>query len=276
MKKKKLGNAVKLTALLLVAFVQLFPLYWLILYSLKTNAEILGRNILGLPWNAQWVNYQQIFKSGEIVRYFFNSTLYTGITVVVVGLFSALAAYGITRMRWKLSGITMLFFTVGIMIPTHAALLPLFQVLDSLGLKGGAVGLILPYIAFGIPMSVMIMASFYRSIPKEMEEAAFIDGCHMGQAFFQIIFPMVRPALATASIFTFMGTWNELLFAATLLDKDELRTLPVGIMAFQGVYMTDLGLIGAGLVVATVPTVIIYGLLSNKVQESLVTGAVKG
>ena len=276
MKQRTIGGTIKMAFLILIAFVQLFPLYWLLLYSLKTNAEILGQNILGLPWKAQWVNYAQVFKSGEIVRYFWNSALYTTITVVVVGLVTSLAAYGITRMKWKLSGTVLLVFTIGIMIPTHAALLPLFQVLDTFGLKGGAVGLVLPYIAFGIPMSVMILASFYRSIPKEMEEAAFIDGCHMGQAFFRIIFPMIKPALATASIFTFMGTWNELLFATTLLDKDELRTLPVGIMAFQGVYMTDLGLIGAGLVIATIPTIIIYALLSNKVQESLVAGAVKG
>ena len=276
MKQRTTGNGIKLTILIFIAFIQLFPLYWLLLYSLKTNAEILGQNILGLPWVAQWSNYQTVLKSGEIVRYFINSVFYTGVTVLVVGLVTSLAAYGITRMKWKLSSTVMLIFTIGIMIPTHAALLPLFQVLDLMGLKGGYVGLMLPYIAFAIPMSVMIMASFYRSIPKEMEEAAFIDGCNIGQSFFKVIFPMVRPALATASIFTFMGTWNELLFATTLLDKDEFRTLPVGIMAFQGVYMTDLGLIGAGLVIATIPTIIIYALLSNKVQQSLVAGAVKG
>lgn len=275
-KTKSVAGIIMVVVLVFVALIQLFPLYWLVLYSLKTNAEILGDNVLGLPWIAQWENYGQIFASGEILRYFVNSCIFTGVTVLVVAMFSAMAAYAITRMKWKLSGMTLMLFTIGIMIPTHAALLPLFQVLDKLGLKGGYIGLLLPYIAFGIPMSIMILSSFYRAIPKEMEEAGVIDGCDIWQVFFRIIFPIVQPALATTAIFTFMGTWNELLFATTLLDRDEYRTLPVGIMAFQGVYSTDLGLVGAGLVIATVPTIIIYALLSNKVQESLVSGAVKG
>lgn len=275
-KTKQVKKTVKFIILTLIAVIQLFPLYWLLTYSLKTNAEILGDNILGFPWNWQWGNYRRIFASGEVIRYFFNSVFFTGVTIVVVGVFTAMAAYAIIRMKWKMNAAILMLFTIGIMIPTHAALLPLFQFLDKMGIKGGYLGLLLPYIAFGIPMSVMILCGFYRSIPKEMEEAAFIDGCGIMQMFFRIILPIIKPALATASIFTFMGTWNELLFATTFLDDDAFRTLPVGIMAFSGVYNTDLGLIGAGLVVATVPTMIIYALFSNKVQESLVAGAVKG
>ena len=160
-------------------------------------------------------------------------------------------------------------------ISTHP-LLPLFQIMDKMGLKGGYLGLLIPYIAFGIPMSVMILVGFYKGIPKEMEEAAYMDGCGIFRCFLTIMLPMVKPAIATASIFTFLGTWNELMFANTLVDSSDYRTLPVGIMSFAGQYSTDWGLIGAGMVIATLPTIIIYFLLSNQVQESLVAGAVKG
>jgi raffinose/stachyose/melibiose transport system permease protein len=187
-----------------------------------------------------------------------------------------MAAYAIARMHWKNKVLVFSIFTIGIMIPIQATLLPLFQMMDWMGLKGGYLGLLVPYIAFGIPMSIMILTGFYKAIPREMEEAAYIDGCGIFRSFVTIILPIMRPALATASIFTFLGTWNELIFANTLIDSSAYRTLPVGIMSFAGQYTTDWGLIGAGMVIATLPTILIYFLLSNQVQQSLMAGAVKG
>ncbi len=276
MKTKKAKNVFLLVILILVAVVQLFPLYWLITYSLKSNIEIFGENVIGLPRDWRWINYKIALTDGGILRYFLNSVFYSAVTVFVTGLVSAMAAYAVARMKWKLKGLAFGFFTIGIMIPTQATLLPLFQVLDKMGLKGGYMGLLIPYIAFAIPMSIMILVGFYVGIPKELEEAAYIDGCGVFRCFFSIIFPMVKPALATASIFTFLATWNELMFANTLVDSVDYRTLPVGIMSFAGQYTTDWGIIGAGMVIATLPTILIYFLLSNQVQESLVIGAVKG
>lgn len=264
------------TVLVLIAITQLFPLYWLISFSLKSNIEIFGQNVIGLPQEWRFQNYIQAFTTGGIFRYFLNSVFYSAVTVIVTGLLSAMAAYALTRMQWKLRAIVFAIFTLGIMIPTQAALLPLFQVLDKLGLKGGYLGLLIPYVVFAIPMSIMILSGFYKGIPKEMEEAAYMDGCGVFRCFATIIIPIIKPALATASIFTFLGTWNELMFANTLVDSDKYRTLPVGIMSFAGQYSTDWGLIGAGMVIATLPTILIYFVLSNQVQESLVAGAVKG
>lgn len=276
MKRIKIKSTIVFILLSLFALVQLFPLYWLITYSLKSNIEIFGDNVIGLPETWRWVNYKTALSDGGILGYFLNSVFYSLVTVVVTGLVSAMAAYAIARMKWKFRGIAFTLFTLGIMIPTQAALLPLFQVLDKMGLKGGYLGLLIPYISFGIPMSVMILTGFYKGIPKEIEEAAYIDGSSVIRCFVSIILPIIKPALATATIFTFLGTWNELMFANTLVDSEKFRTLPVGIMAFSGQYATDWGLIGAGLVIATLPTILIYFLLSNQVQESLVMGAVKG
>jgi raffinose/stachyose/melibiose transport system permease protein len=274
--KKRVGTIIKYIALIAVAVIQIFPLYWLITFSLKSNVEIFGDNVIGLPQHWRFENYAEALTKSSLIRYFFNSVFYSAVTVLVAGLLSAMAAYAIARMYWKKRNTVFTIFSVGIMIPAQAALLPLFQLLDKIGLKGGYLGLLIPYIAGAIPMSVMILTGFYKGIPKEIEEAACIDGCGLWRCFFSIITPIVKPALATASIFTFLGTWNELMLANTFVDKDVYRTLPVGIMSFAGQYSTDWGLIGAGMVIATLPTILIYFLLSNQVQESLVAGAVKG
>jgi raffinose/stachyose/melibiose transport system permease protein len=273
---KKIKKELQFLILIFIALTQIFPLYWLITFSLKTNNEIFGDNVLGLPETWRWVNYTTALNDGWILLYFMNSVIYSGLTVLVVGILTAMAAYAIARMHWKNKVLVFSIFTIGIMIPIQATLLPLFQMMDWMGLKGGYLGLLVPYIAFGIPMSIMILTGFYKAIPREMEEAAYIDGCGIFRSFVTIILPIMRPALATASIFTFLGTWNELIFANTLIDSSAYRTLPVGIMSFAGQYTTDWGLIGAGMVIATLPTILIYFLLSNQVQQSLMAGAVKG
>lgn len=278
---KKELNTIKSTGkmiiLILVAVVQLFPFFWLILFSLKSNTEIFDpEKILSLPEVWHFENYSMALQGGSIVRYFFNSVLYSVVTVVASGLLAAMAAYGLTRMEWKLKGVVAAIFTLGIMMPVQATLLPLFQVLDATGLRNGYLGLMIPYIVFAIPMSIMVLSSFYRSVPRELEEAACIDGCGIFRTFFSIILPIIRPALATASIFAFMNTWNELLFANTFVDDEAYRTLPVGIMTFVGEHSTNWGLIGAGLVIARIPIVIIYFILSRQIQTSMTVGAVKG
>ena len=272
----KMKKNIKFLLLCLIALTQLFPLYWLFTFSLKGNGEIFGENVIGLPHVWRWENYGNAFTQTSLVRYFLNSVFYSMVTVAVAGLLSAMAAYAIARMRWKLKSLAFGAFALGIMIPAQAALLPLFQVLDKTGLKGGYLGLLIPYIAGALPMSIMILTGFYKSIPMEIEEAACIDGCGIFRCFAFIILPIIKPALATASIFTFLGTWNELMLANTFVDSDQYRTLPVGIMSFAGQYSTDWGLIGAGMVIATLPTIVIYFMLSNQIQDSLVAGAVKG
>lgn len=276
LQKVNIKKGILTSILSLIAVTQLFPLYWLVVFSLKDNVENLGGNVLGLPRVWRWDHYVTALTNSQIPRFFMNSVLYSGITVCMGGILAAMAAYGIIRMKWKYSGLALGIFTLGIMIPTHAALLPLFQVLDFLGLKGGYIGLMLPYVAFSIPMSVMILSSFYKSIPREIEEAAYIDGCGIMQTFCVIILPIIKPAIATTSIFAFLGSWNELLFANTLIDNGIYKPLSVGIMSFVGQFSTQWGLIGAGMVISTFPTILIYFILSNQVQESLIAGALKG
>lgn len=258
-------------------FIQIFPFYWLVTFSFKSNTEIFdSNNLVGLPkvWHLE--NFSKALMGGEILRYLLNSVFYAAVTVVVSTLLASMVAYAINRMYWKAKGIVAAIFSLGIMIPVQATLLPLFQGLDRLGIRGGYLGLMLPYITFAMPMTVMILGGFFKALPREIEEAACIDGCNIFNMFFRIIFPMIRPEIATSCIFAFLNTWNELLFANTFVDDAKYKTLPVGIMSFVGEHSTNWGIIGAGMVIATLPTVLIYLLLSKQVQESFTVGAVKG
>ena len=258
-------------------FIQIFPFYWLVTFSFKSNTEIFdSNNLVGLPkvWHLE--NFSKALMGGEILRYLLNSVFYAAVTVVVSTLLAAMVAYAINRMYWKAKGIVAAIFSLGIMIPVQATLLPLFQGLDRLGIRGGYLGLMLPYITFAMPMTVMILGGFFKALPREIEEAACIDGCNIFNMFFKIILPMIRPGIATSCIFAFLNTWNELLFANTFVDDAKYKTLPVGIMSFVGEHSTNWGIIGAGMVIATLPTVLIYLLLSKQVQESFTVGAVKG
>ena len=276
MKKHNISDVVINFLLMLFAVIQVFPLYWLFTFALKDNNEIFGGNVIGLPMNWRWINFKIAFVEANVFSYFINSVFVTAVTILGVLVFSATAAYALERMIWKARETFLKVILLGLMVPIHAALLPLFLVLSRMHILNSYWALIIPYIAFGLPMAVYLFTSFFASIPREMEEAGAIDGAGIYRIFFMIIFPLIKPALATVSIFTFISTWNELMFANTFVHKAQYKTLTVGIMSMVGAYTTKWGEIGAGLMIATIPTIIIYLLLSKQVQDSLVAGAVKG
>ncbi len=260
--------------LMLVAAIQLFPLIWLLFFSLKSNAELFGDNILGLPREWLWSNYIAVLKSSNIFRYFTNSVVITVVTIIITNVLSAMVAYALTRLKWKLSNAVYILSLTGMMIPIHAALLPLFIILKPV--LNTYLALIIPYVGFALPLSVLILSGFMGTIPREIEEAAFLDGAGIGRIFTYIIVPLMKPALATISVLTYLSSWNELMFAITFINKELYKTLTFGIMSMVGRYTTNWGLIGAGLVIATIPSIAIYMLMSEQIQGSLSSGAVKG
>lgn len=272
----KILNKLLYIVLIIWAAIQIFPLYWLITFSLKTNEEIFGGNLIGLPDKFLWGNYEKALVNANVGVYFMNSVIVTGITILITVLISLMASYALVRMKWKLRNTTLLIFMTGLMIPIHAALLPVFLILRKIKLLDTYWALILPYVAFAIPMAILILTSFMKSIPREIEEAACIDGCSIYGIFFRIIIPILRPAVATISIFTFLQAWNELMFATVFINKQAYKPLTVGIQSMAGKYATEWGPIGAALVIATIPTVIIYLLMSSQVHKSLTAGAIKG
>lgn len=275
-KRIRPGNVILQLCLLLVAGMQLYPLIWLVFFSFKDNIEIYSGNIMGMPQTWRFENYSKAFVDADIGVYLFNSVFVTAVTIAVSMLLAAMAAYAIARMRWKLSNVVFNLFLTGMMIPLHAALLPVFLVLKNMKLLNTHLALILPYIGFSLPLAILVFSNYMRTIPLEMEESAFIDGAGVFRTFFSIIIPLIKPVLATVAIFTYLNTWNELMFAVTLVNKQSLKTLTVGLMAMVGAHSTEWGPIGAGLVIATLPTILIYIFLSRQVQKSMIAGALKG
>lgn len=272
----KIGRKLIFGVLCVYAVIQLFPLFWLITFSLKDNTQIFGENIMGLPDPWVFENYVEALKNAKVGTYLLNSLIVTGSTILLTILTSTMASYAIARMRWKFSQAFLLFITMGMMIPVHASLLPLFQSFSKMHILNSRISLILPYLGFAIPLATNVLTLFFKTIPLELEEAAVIDGCSIYQTFFHIMLPMVKPAIATVSIFTYLSSWNELMFATTFINKADLKTLTVGVMSMIGQYSTRWGPIGAGLVVATVPSIIGYIFVSAQLPNAISAGAVKG
>ena len=271
------AKSITITVLLMIwALIQLFPFYWLLTFSLKNNAEIFGGNVLGLPGEWLFENYSIAMGSANVAKYLLNSLIITSASILLTILFTITSAYALNRMTWKLRETMRIVFMLGLMIPLHAALLPLYIIFSKVKLMNTYWALILPYTAFAVPMGVLMMSGFIHSIPRELEDAACIDGCNIYRIVFQIVAPMMKPAIATVSIFTFLQCWNELMLAYVFCPKEYARTLTVGIQNMYGQYTTNWGPIGAALVIATLPTLIIYLLMSGEVQKSLIVGAVKG
>ncbi|MCR5106759.1 MAG: carbohydrate ABC transporter permease [Lachnospiraceae bacterium] len=257
-------------------FVNLYPLFWMFTFSLKSNEEIYGLNVAGLPQNWLWSNYPEALRTGNMPRYFLNSIIITIAAMAITLIAALMATYALTRIRWWGSKLMNSIFMLGLTIPLHASILPVYLILSKLGWLNSYQALIIPYSAFSLAMAILICTGFMVDIPKDLDEAANIDGCGLWGTFFRVILPLTKPAFATIGIYSFLQSWNELMFANIFNSKGDLKTIPVGIQAFQGQYLTDWGLVGAVLVMATFPTLIAYVFLSKKIQSSFIAGAVKG
>ena len=274
--KKTIGQILSYVVLVLWAVISVFPVYWMLTFSLKTNEEIFGENVIGLPKYWVWENYTRAMNTGNMPLYFLNSVIVAVSTIIITLLASVMATYAITRLDWKGRKSMNKFFMLGLTIPIHASIVPLYTTLAKLKMLNSYFALILPYSAFSLAMGILISIGFMGDIPYDLDEACFLDGCGVWGTFLRVIAPLMMPAVATVGIYTFLQCWNELMFANVFISKDNLKTLPVGVQALSGQYTTDWGPIGAALSIATIPTLLVYVFLSKQIQDSFIAGAVKG
>ena len=274
--KSGIGKFIKYLLLIFVTLVQLYPLYWLFTFSLKNNNEIFVQNPMGLPSPFRWENYTFVFENANIGIYLKNSVVVTFGSILLSTILATMASFAIARLKWRFSSKALVLFLSGMMIPLHAVLVPLLILLTRTRLHSTYWALILPYTAFALPMAIYVFTGFFRTIPRELEESACIDGMNLYQIFTYIMLPLIRPAIATVSIFTYLACWNELMFAISFMSGDTNNTITAGVLNMAGRYATHWGRIGAGLAVATLPTLAIYVVLSKQIQKSFTTGALKG
>ncbi|WP_272038724.1 carbohydrate ABC transporter permease [Paenibacillus sp. JJ-100] len=272
----KLGYVLLYVLLSLVAVLQILPLVWLLLFSLKNNQEVFDMAPFALPATPRWENYVKVWTEGNISLYFFNSVWITVVSVVFTVLFASLVTFAITRMRWKGRSLVLGLFMVGLMIPVHSTLIPLFNLFLKLNLTDHPLSVILSYIAFNMPITIMILLGFYYALPREVEEAAVMDGCSVNRIFFRIVLPMTASVIATTAIINMIYDWNEFIFVNTFISSDTYKTLTVGVQNFIGQYTTDWGAIGATLMISILPILIAFLVLSERIVEGIAAGSVKG
>jgi len=274
--KKRRNNSIIFVTLAAVAIGQLFPLVWLIDFSLNKSGDLFGSHILKWPDPPQWVNYELAWTRGNIPNYLMNSVIVTFFTILLTVILASMLGYVFTRMHWKARGILFTILLLGMMIPIHSTLLPNFIIFKKVGLYDTYLGLIIPYVAFQLPISTLIMCGFMTNLPNALEEAAVIDGCNIYQIIFKIVLPITKPAIVTVSVMTFIAAWNEFIMAATYLGSEEKKTLAFSVFNFAGQYSSNYAVQFAVMALVAIPSVIIYIILSEQVANGVTEGAVKG
>lgn len=262
-------------ALAILALIYLLPLVWMLSVSFKTNREVLT-SPFSLPTILQLGNYIFAWTNGKLGLATLNSVIVCGSALIISLLTGSMAAFAIARMRWKVLPYLMQYFLIGMMVPVHCVLIPLFVRFSNWQLTNQLAGLIIPYITFSLPMTIFLLVGFFRSMPNEMFEAACIDGCSIYGCFVKIALPLARVGIFVAGIMTFVGNWNELLLAMVFISDSLKKTLPVTLTYFVGPYATNYVQMFAAIIIAIAPTIVVYSIFSNQIVDGLTTGAVKG
>lgn len=274
MKKLCLGTAKYLT-LILFAFLILFPVYIVVVGSFKTEFEMY-RNIFGFPesWGLQ--NYIIAFQGGKMGSSFKNSLIVTVCAVVSLVFLGSMVAFALARLHMKYSNIIYKMFVVGIAVPTQVGIIQLALLMSKLHLTNSLLGLILVYVAYELPFSVFVFFGFMQSLPWEIQEAAIVDGCNKWQLYWRFILPLSKNAIATVLIMDMVVIWNDMLFPLMLISKESLRTLPFGLLQFRGQYASQYTVIFAGVILITLPMIILYLVMQKQFISGMTQGAVKG
>ena len=274
---KKLSTGMKTVTyvfLILMALVFVAPMLFTIISSLKTKLEIFS-NPFALPKVPQWNNYIVAWKDANMSDYFINSLIQAGSTVILTSIVSTMAAYALARFEFKLNKILVIIFLLDMMVPMHTILVPISYIIGLFNLKNNILALILVYVAFNLPFSIMVMITFMKGVNRSLEEAAIIDGASYFQIYSKIMIPLTLPAISTISIFNFMGAWNNILFPLLFINDKKLRPIALGLLNFNGERGSEYGLMMAGIVITVAVPLTIYLLFQEKVESGLAAGAVK-
>ena len=275
MKKWSVSRVIVFMIMVLFGIICLYPFIWMGFYSLKNNEEIFVTNPFGPPLKPQWSNYAETVEQFDILTYFKNS-LIVSIAAMFFGiLFCLMFTYVTARVRTKTTKFLHVFVMAGMFIPIQAVMTPLVVMVKNLHLSNTRWSLIVPYVALSFPFAVMVLYGFYRSLPIELEESAYMEGAGFFKTYFSIILPQMKSVVSVLIIYQFMSHWNEFSLALILITKDELKTLPLGLAGFYGQFSTDWGPVGAAMVLASLPVIVMYLFFSNQVSDAMAISGMK-
>ncbi len=253
----------------------LVPIFIVILTAVKGKAEFYGSSVFSLPSEIKWSNFSEAWVKGKLGLYMKNGLIITVLKVPIGIFLSSLIAFALTRMNMKHATKWFIFFLVGMMIPHQVLLIPLNIFMTRIGLVNSYLGLFIVYTACGLPLGILVMRGFFRTIPYEIDESAHIDGCKYFRLFWSISLPIAKPALSTLVIINFLNTWNEYLLASILITHPTMRTVPVGLMRFVDESGYEYGYLSAAVLMSIIPVLLIYLLFQRYFVEGL-SGSVKG
>ena len=275
-KQKKISKKILLYAVLIVlTIIWIVPIFTLVITSLKHKKDFIsGLSLFQLPAEIAWDNFKNAVTQGRLFLYMKNDLIICILKVPLGILVGSLAAFSMTRLKIKHSTGIFVFFLVGMMLPMQTALVPINIIYSKLHLLNTYFGLFYVYIGFGLSYCILVMRGFMKGIPKDIDEAAYIDGCTKWQLFYKIILPIAKPAVATLFITDFLSTWNEYLLASVIINDNSMKTVPVGIMTFVGEHGTDYGFLCAGVLVSVIPVMVVYLIFQRYFVEGM-AGAVK-
>jgi raffinose/stachyose/melibiose transport system permease protein len=275
-KKWSLARISLVIFMIALVLVDLFPLIWLFDFSLLKSGDFFGDNILKWPNPPMWKNYSDAFKNAHIPLLFFNSLLVSVISIVIIVISAIMLGYGFTRMEWTLKKPFFALIMIAMIIPLYSTLIPNFILFKQLNILDTYASLILPYAAFAIPVGMFIISGFLQTIPRAIEEASVMDGLGIFGTIFRIIVPIMKPAIATVAVLSFLSCWNEFIMAVTFINSDSLRTLPFAVVYFMGQYSSNYGAQFAVLAIIAIPSIMIYLLFTDQITSGVTAGAVKG
>jgi raffinose/stachyose/melibiose transport system permease protein len=269
-----LGKVLSYILMITFTLLTIIPLTWMILSAFKPHALIV-RHPLAPPMTWYVQNFILAWTQGHLGIYFINSIVYSMVATFFTVLFAMSSGYALSKFHYKSSRAVSMLYTLGLLITVHSVIVPLFIMETKLGLSNTRLGVILPYIAFGLPFQVFLATTYIKGIPDAMQESAIIDGATFIQVFLKIIIPVATPIISTMFIYTFLGNWNEFILVLTLTSDYTVRSLPVGINSFAGGMSRDYGLQFAALVIGTVPMIIFYLIFKDKIAQGFAAGALK-
>lgn len=269
-------KCILLTLLVILILWAVLPFLWMASTAFKTTEETYTSPPLWIPHHPTIKNFLYIVKRGAFLTYFRNSVTVAVSTTVISIILSSLAGYSFSRFKFFGGHSLLLLFLITQMFPGALLIIPLFQIIKFLKLLNTLYALILSHITFSLPLCTWLMKGFFDQIPRELEEAAMIDGCSRISAMIYIIFPLAFPGIIAASIFSFIGSWDEFIFALTFTSSDEVRTLPIGLQRFIGSYEIYWNHLGAASVLTTIPVIILFLFIQKYMVKGLTAGSVKG
>jgi multiple sugar transport system permease protein len=263
-------------ALVVLVVNGIYPLVWIFLTSIKNELELTQVPITYFPQTPNFGNYAQVFQAQPFARFFLNSLVISSLATILCVTVAAFAAYALARLRLRYRRIISIIIVAASMFPVVSLIVPLFQIMRGLSWLNTYWALVIPYATFSLPISTLVLTAFFQGIPEDLESAAMIDGCSRFGALWRVIVPLAAPGVVTAAILAFVNSWNEFLLALTFNSAPDMKTVPVGVMLYQGEFTFPWPLISAAIIITIIPIVVLILVFQRRIISGLTAGGVKG